>query len=166
MQGGRKRKQKGRERKTGGKRSRTQLRSKGTKTGTKGDLKEGLKRGGTLKKIALPCIVDTCCNFVACGAGETHGLPNFGCGPLWWQDGLKIDRWGNKAPAEVENPSEFLGKGIVWVNSSLTETLRNSIMAVHLGKYSQSLCTSAQKYMLCAKIFVVLRRNKVTAQKC
>ncbi|KIJ95649.1 hypothetical protein K443DRAFT_322092 [Laccaria amethystina LaAM-08-1] len=127
MQGGRKRKQKGRERKTGGKRSRTQLRSKGTKTGTKGGLKEGLKRGGTLKKIALPCIVDTCCNFVACGAGETHGLPNFGCGPLWWQDGLKIDRWGNKAPAEVENPSEFLGKGIVWVNSSLTETLRNSI---------------------------------------
>jgi hypothetical protein len=38
-------------------------------------------------------------------------------------------------------------------------------MAVRLGKYSQSLCTSAQKYMLCAKILVVLRRNKVTAQK-
>jgi hypothetical protein len=50
-----------------------------------------------------------------------------------------------------------------------------SFMAVRLGKYSQSLCISAQKYMLCAKIlvvlrrnrkiFVVLRRNKVTAQK-
>jgi len=48
-------------------------------------------------------------------------------------------------------------------------------MAVRLGKYSQSLCISAQKYMLCAKIlvvlcrnkkiFVVLHRNKVTAQK-
>jgi hypothetical protein len=40
-----------------------------------------------------------------------------------------------------------------------------SSMAVRLGKYSQSLCISAQKYMLCAKILVVLRRNKVTAQK-
>jgi hypothetical protein len=39
-----------------------------------------------------------------------------------------------------------------------------SCMAVRLGKYSQSLCTSGQKNMLCAKIFVVLRRNKVTAQ--
>jgi hypothetical protein len=42
---------------------------------------------------------------------------------------------------------------------------RETIMAVRLGKYSQSLCISAQKYMLCAKILVVLRRNKVTAQK-
>jgi len=48
-------------------------------------------------------------------------------------------------------------------------------MAVRLGKYSQSLCISMQKYMLCTKIlvvlhrnkkiFVVLHRNKVIAQK-
>jgi len=48
-------------------------------------------------------------------------------------------------------------------------------MAVRLGKYYQSLCVGVQKYMLCAKILVVLRRNKqifvvlcrnkVTAQK-
>jgi hypothetical protein len=33
-------------------------------------------------------------------------------------------------------------------------------MAVCLGKYSQSLCISAQKYMLCAKILAVLCRNR------
>jgi len=33
-------------------------------------------------------------------------------------------------------------------------------MAVHLGKYSLSLHVGMQKYMLCAKVFVVLHRNK------
>jgi hypothetical protein len=61
-------------------------------------------------------------------------------------------------------------------DEKISITISDRIMAVRLGKYSQSLCTSAQKYMLCAKIlvvlrrnkkiFVVLRRNKVTAQKC
>ena len=37
-------------------------------------------------------------------------------------------------------------------------------MAVHLGKYSQSSYVGAEKCVLCAQLFVVLRKNTFTAQ--